>query len=395
MRMRIAILAALMSAAFVALLLVHASHLSETGRDARFVRFLCRHDRRHLTDTKLAARFAARLTVRDALQRKAWELLAGRKGCVVALEPATGRIRAMVSSPGPDPATARGLVNGIIGGAPYFNRAMEGLYPPGSTFKVFMAAAALSEGLEPVYDCPAEGYRAAPSTPAIRDVEAYAARRAGRVWKGFGRIGLGEALVHSSNVYFAKLGVMLGPERFEKAVKALRLREPIAILDEDGVELIASGGGIPDGFKAAELAHVGIGQGELLLSPLSVALFTATIANDGVAVKPTLSAAARPELFARPFSFKAAQRVKKMMRSVVRSGTGRKCDLKGMDVCGKTGTAQTDSGADHAWFTCFAPMDRPQLVVTVLVEHGGFGADAALPIARELLLEARREGLVK
>ena len=215
------------------------------------------------------------------------------------------------------------------------------------------------------------------------------------MWKGFGRIGLGDALAHSSNVYFAKLGVVLGPERFEKAVLALRLREPVAILNEDDVELIAVGGGIPDGLKAAELAHIGIGQGELLLSPLSVALLTAAVANDGVAVKPTLSAAAKPELFARPFSFQAAQRVKKMMRSVVRSGTGRKCDLKGMDVCGKTGTAQTASGDDHAWFTCFAPMGRPQLVVTVLIEHGGFGAEAALPVARELLLEARREGLVR
>ena len=395
MRMRIAILAVLLATAFAGLLFVHARHISGTGHDARFVRFLCRHDRRPLTDTRLAARFAARLTVRDALQRKAYELLAGRKGCVVALEPATGRIRAMVSSPGPDPATVQGLVNGIIGGAPYFNRAIEGLYPPGSTFKVFMAASALSEGLDPVYECPADGYRAAPSTPVIRDVEAYAARRTGRVWKGFGRIGLGDALAHSSNVYFAKLGVALGPERFEKAVLALRLREPVAILNEDDVELIAVGGGVPDGLKAAELAHIGIGQGELLLSPLSVALLTAAVANDGVAVKPTLSAAAKPELFARPFSFKAAQRVKKMMRSVVRSGTGRKCDLKGMEVCGKTGTAQTASGDDHAWFTCFAPMGRPQLVVTVLIEHGGFGAEAALPVARELLLEARREGLVR
>lgn len=395
MRVRLAILAGLVPAAIASLLFAHARHLSETGRDARFVRFLCRHDRRPMTDTKLAARFAARLTIRDALQKKAWALLDGRKGCVVALEPATGRILALVSAPGPEPSTVRGMVNGIIGGAPYFNRALEGLYPPGSTFKVFMAAAALSEGMEPVYDCPPGGYKAAPATPAIRDVEAYAAKRVGRTWKGFGRIGLGEALVHSSNVYFAQLGVEFGPERFEKSVQAMRFREPVTVLDEDGVELVAAGCGVPDGLRVPELAPIGIGQGELVLSPLAVAMFTAGVANDGVIVKPTLSAAAKPELFARPFSFQAAQRVKKMMRSVVRSGTGRRCDLKGMAVCGKTGTAQTDSGDDHAWFTCFAPMERPQLVVTVLVEHGGFGAEAALPIARELLLEAQKGGIVR
>lgn len=395
MRTRLVLLAGVMSVAFLGLLFFHARHLSATGRDARFVQFLCRHDRRPVTDTRLAARFAARLTIRDALQRRAWQLLKDRKGCVIALEPATGRIRAFVSSPGPDPSTVRGLVNGIIGGAPYFNRILDGLYPPGSTFKVFLAATALSEGLEPIYNCPADGYRAARATPPIRDSEAYAARRAGRTWRGFGRLGMGEALAHSSNVYFAQLGVELGTERFGRAVQSMRLRDPIVLLDEDGIELIAAGGGVPDDIKTPELAPLAIGQGELLLTPLSVALFTAAVANDGVAVKPTLSAAARPELFARPFALNAAQRVKKMMRAVVKSGTGRKCDLPSLDVCGKTGTAQTDAGADHAWFTCFAPMGRPRLVVTVLVEHGGFGAEAALPIARELLREAEREGMLK
>ncbi len=395
MRARIAILAGVVTLATLGLLLEHARHLFTTGRDARFVGFLCRHDRRVPTDTRLAARFAARLTVRDALQKKAWELMKGRKGCVLAIEPATGRIRAMVSSPGPDPSTVRGLVGGIIGGASYFNRALEGLYPPGSTFKVFMAAAALSAGMEPIYDCPAAGYRAARATPPIRDAEAAAARRAGRVWRGFGRLGLGEALAHSSNVYFAQLGVGLGPERFESAVRAMRLRDPVMVLEEDGITVAGAGGGVPDGLKVPELAPLGIGQGELLLTPLSVAMFTAAVANDGVAVRPTLSAEAKPSLYARPFSIEAAQRVKRMMRAAVSSGTGRRCDIAGMDVCGKTGTAQTDSGADHSWFTCLAPMGRPRLVVTVLVEHGGFGADAALPIARAMLLEARKEGLLQ
>ena len=80
------------------------------------------------------------------------------------------------------------------------------------------------------------------------------------------------------------------------------------------------------------------------------------------------------------------------MRSVVRSGMGRPCEIAGLDVCGKTGTAQTEHGRDHAWFTCFAPEKAPKLVVTVVVEHGGFGATAALPVAKGVLLEARELG---
>ncbi|MBO7687458.1 MAG: penicillin-binding protein 2, partial [Kiritimatiellae bacterium] len=146
------------------------------------------------------------------------------------------------------------------------------------------------------------------------------------------------------------------------------------------------------GMSAAALAPVAIGQGALQLTPLGVALVTAAVADDGLIVAPTLSETAKPTLRARPFSFAAAQRVKKMMRAAVRRGTGRPCDVPGLDVCGKTGTAQTGKGADHAWFTCFAPEASPRLVVTVLVEGGGFGAKAAAPVAREILLEAQRLG---
>lgn len=109
-------------------------------------------------------------------------------------------------------------------------------------------------------------------------------------------------------------------------------------------------------------------------------------------LQPTVLTAAKPALRARPFTFTASAQVKRMMRGAVRTGTGRGCDIPGLDVCGKTGTAQTGKGKDHAWFTCFAPEKSPRLVVTVLVEQGGFGATAALPVARELLRAARQEG---
>ena len=164
------------------------------------------------------------------------------------------------------------------------------------------------------------------------------------------------------------------------------------MLAADTVSLTGAGGGVPEGASSATLAPIAIGQGALQLTPLSVALVTAAVADDGLILAPTLSETAKPTLRARPFTFAAAQRVKRMMRAAVRRGTGKVCDIPGLDVCGKTGTAQTGKGADHAWFTCFAPESSPRLVVTVLVEGGGFGAKSAAPVAREILLEAQQLG---
>ena len=409
MKTRLYILGLLILAAIGGLVVAHARWLCVGPKDPRFVRFLRRYDRRANAGDRLpphgvavdakgqtldvaapGSRFqqvldelslaldgqAVPLTLDAGLQMRAEELMTGKQGAVVVLEPATGRIRALVSAP----RTA------------YLDRALNGLYPPGSVFKVFIAAAALSADVDPVLNCPAEGYRSSRGTPPIRDVEARQAARAGKRWKGFGKIGMTEALAHSSNTYFAQLGVSLGPERFGAAVAAARLRDPVTVLAASSLSMEAAGGSVPEGLRPAQLAPVAIGQGALQLSPLAVAMLTAAVANDGVMLTPALSPTAKPALRARPFAYAATSRVKKMMRTAVRTGTGTACELPGLAVCGKTGTAETGRGKDHAWFTCFAPMDTPRLVVTVLVEHGGFGARAALPIARELLLKARELG---
>ena len=408
MRARLVIFAVAFVAALAALALVHARCLSRAPRDPRFVRFmrqnnhrpnandvipehgssLDRHGRplsvaeegstfqKVLDELQLASGAPTTLSIDADLQAKAEALMEGRHGAVVALEPATGRIRALVSAPH----------------AAYLNRALNGLYPPGSTFKVFMAAAALSAGVDPVFDCPAAGWRPNRSTPRIRDAEAAEFARRKETWKGFGRMGMDEALVHSANTYFAQLGYTLGPDRFDAAVAAARLRDPASVLEAETCVLPGAGCSAPEGASAPTLAHMAIGQGALQFTPLAVALMTAAVANDGVVLAPTLSETAKPVLRARPFTLAAARRVKKMMRAAVRRGTGRVCDVPGLDVCGKTGTAQTGKGADHAWFTCFAPEASPRLVVTVLVENGGFGAKSAAPVAREILLEAQRSG---
>ncbi len=349
MKTRLYILGTLILAAVAGLLAVHARWLSVGPRDPRFVRFMRRYDRRAnasdiipahavavdrrgrqiemaapgstlqhvLDDLGISAKGGAvQLSIDADLQSRAEELMAGKNGAVVALEPATGRIRALVSSPR----------------VAYLDRALNGLYPPGSVFKVFMAAAALSANVDPVLNCPAEGYRSSRSTPPIRDVEARQAAREGKRWKGFGRIGMGEALAHSSNTYFAQLGVALGPEAFGAAVEAAKLRDPVSVLSASSLSLEATGSSVPDGLRSAQLAPVAIGQGALQLSPLAVAMLTAAVADDGLMLAPTLSQTAKPVLRARPFTCTAAGRVKKMMRMVVRSGTGRACDIPGLSV---------------------------------------------------------------
>lgn len=406
---RLCILSALISVSFGALLVVHAYGLAAHPKDPRFVRFMRRYDRRSDASSRLPAHASTidrrgepleiaepgspfqhvlddlalaaegrpvQLALDGRLQSRAEELMQGKTGAVVALEPATGRIRALVNAP---------RVN-------YLNRALNGLYPPGSTFKVFMSAAALSADYDPTFDCPAQGWRPAPSTPPIRDVELAEYARKGKTWKGFGRLRMETALTHSSNTYYAQLGAGMGPERFGKVVNAAKLRDATMVLSSSVATLDSVGGGVPDGLSAAQLAPVAIGQGSLHLTPLTVAMFTAAVADDGLMMAPTLSPTVKPSLRARPFTIAAAKRVRQMMRSVVRSGTGRPCEIAGLDVCGKTGTAQTEHGRDHAWFTCFAPEKAPKLVVTVVVEHGGFGATAALPVAKGVLLEARELG---
>ena len=397
--------------ALCGLVFAHARWMARAPRDPRFVRFMRRNnlrananevipergkalDRRGcqldiaeagstfqkvIDELQLASGAPVPLTIDADLQAKAESLMEGKHGAVVVLEPATGRIRALVNAPR----------------AAYLNRALNGLYPPGSTFKVFMAAAALSADIDPVFDCPAAGWRPNRSTPPIRDSEVAEFARRRKAWKGFGRIGMSEAMVHSANTYFAQLGYALGAERFDAAVAAARLRDSATVLAANTVSLTGAGGGVPDGASAATLAPLAIGQGALQLTPLGVALVTAAVADDGLILAPTLSETAKPTLRARPFTFAAAQRVKKMMRAAVRRGTGKVCDIPGLEVCGKTGTAQTGKGADHAWFTCFAPAASPRLVVTVLVEGGGFGARSAAPVARGILLEAQRLGYFK
>ena len=334
------------------------------------------------------------LTLDIRLQLFAYDKLDGKKGAVVVMTPNSGDLLALVSSPGFDPLNpAAAMLDDL--NKPAFNRAVQGLYPPGSTFKPLIAGMAIDRGQNVSFNCPGEGYFAGPHTPAIRDSEYYAYARRGAVWKGWGVMTLKDAIVHSSNVYFAQLGVKCGTEPFNTLMERAKINEPIRYLTGTVGDLKSVKGFVPVIDKPRLLAQPAIGQGKLLVTPLHVACFTAAIAADGLMPNPRLALADPVESGVQLFSARAARTVRHAMREVVTRGTGKAAELPGLEVCGKTGTAQVPPGADHAWFTCFAPEKNPRIVVTVLVEHGGFGAQSALPIARDILREADRLGYLK
>ncbi len=337
------------------------------------------------------------LTLDADLQALAYQLLDGRPGAVVMLVPADGAVRVLTSSPSFDPNRIDAdLFRGHDPGARLLNRATAGLYPPGSTFKVVLAAQALDAGHEPVLQCPADGFTTSRRYPKIRDHEYYSARRSGRTWRGFGRIGLSKALSKSSNVYFAQLGVQAGHDAFHRTLDRFVFNSRVVLTDSLSSRQLMRTGRIPRIATSDQygLAQASIGQGKVLATPAHMALITAAIANGGVAMRPRLTAAEPPQALARFLSTNSAARLAAMMRGVVRDGTARGIEVPELAIAGKTGTAQNPLGEAHSWFIGFAPADRPALAVAVLVEHAGYGSAVAAPIAQQLLLLAQERGLL-
>ncbi len=334
------------------------------------------------------------LTLDSRLQKKAYQLLKNRRGSVVVMNPLNGELLALVSSPGFDPTQPKRAMADTKG-KPLFNRAVQGRYPPGSTFKIVIAGAVLNKGISPTYNCPSGGYIAGFGRKAIRDSEYYSARRKGRKWRGWGKINMKEAMVHSSNVYFSQLGANCSADLLKQAMQSLHLDSEIVYMTGSSGNLECAAGGMPGLKSKWHRAQSAIGQGDVLVTPLHVACYTAAAANRGSLYAPKLNKATPAKKLSQPFTPAAAYTLKVMLRDVVKRGTGRKADIRGLDVCGKTGTAQVSSGKDHSWFTCFAPFSKPEIVVTVLIENGGYGAAAALPIAKDLLIEADKLGLIK
>lgn len=338
------------------------------------------------------------LTLDARLQLLAVELLAGRPGAVVMLRPHDGAVRVLASTPAYDPNRVTGELFRSPGpSSPLLNRATQGLYPPGSTFKVVIAAEALEQGFRGKLHCPADGFTTSPRYRKIRDQAFYSARESGRPWRGYGDLSLSDALAVSSNVFFAQIGVRNGHESFRRAMERFRFDRPVSLYEGDSGRWQMVTGRVPEIRDSDRygLAQAAIGQGAMLTTPAQMALVTAAVANGGLAMKPRIDADEAPRALGRFLSEGNAKELARMMRRAVSDGTGRSIETAGLPIAGKTGTAQNPRGGAHSWFIGFAPSDRPALAVAVLVEHAGFGSAAAAPVARDLLVKANELGLLR
>jgi penicillin-binding protein A len=322
-------------------------------------------------------------------QRVALQALAGRPGSVVALEPSTGRVRVMASIPGynPNQITAKG---GIGGAASTLNRATQGRYPPGSTFKVVTASAAIDSGRYTP-----QSLISGKSPKIISGVP-----MSNFGGEQFGVISLTDALTHSVNTVFGEVGEKLGRATLLKYMKRFGFqRKPQ--LDYPKDEMVASGAFPIRGCGSGiDFGRVAIGQEcHLFVTPLQMAEVAATIANRGIRMKPQLvervvvkdgrvKQSFHPKQAAVVMSPDSAAKVGAMMQHVVEEGTGTAARLTGISVAGKTGTAEIPgTNENQVWFICYAPANNPKMAVAATIERTqGEGGTVAAPIAKQVLL---------
>jgi penicillin-binding protein A len=333
-----------------------------------------------------------KLSIDIELQRVAWRSMAERPGAVVAMDVRTGQLLVVLSTPTFDPGQLEpDMFTGEDNRAALLNRATHGVYPPGSTFKTLLAAAAVRAGFREPLNCTGDGFTTSVQYPRIKDHEFY--ERPG-AWHGHGALRLDTAMAESCNEFFAQLGVRLGPQALRDMAEGFHFGEQAVLYQGlNGMLRIAPGAGITlrDSDRYG-LAQASIGQGRIVASPAHMLLVTAGIANQGRLMKPRLQAGLPPELWSQPLTPTQAAAVAATMRAVVTDGTGRALRDLPFPVAGKTGTAQTPRGNSHAWFTAFAPYGSPRVAICVLVEHGGYGSTSALPVAREVLRKAAELG---
>lgn len=343
------------------------------------------------------------LTLNSRAQQRAMEGLGNRRGAVVAMDPATGAILAMYSSPSYDPNPVSSHEPNAIRAAynkltddetdPLLNRAINQRYPPGSTFKVIVAAAALANGRTPdtVVDCP-HRYTLPGTRTQLRNF-------GDETCGGTERVTLQNALTNSYNTAFAKLGVDVGESEVRRAAAGFGIGtgEPLE------TPLRVSPSSLGDIDDDAALAQSSIGQRDVALTPLQGAMIAAAVANRGVLMTPhlvsqlqapdlTVLDETEPEKLSTATTPEVADQLTQMMRSVVQNGTGRSAQIPGVEVAGKTGTAENAPGAQpHAWFIGFAKNAGKQVAVSVIIENGGdsgnetTGGKAAAPVARSVM----------
>jgi penicillin-binding protein A len=337
------------------------------------------------------------LTLDPAVQAAGMQGLQGVTGAVVALDPATGAILGMASTPSydpnqlssHDPAAIRAYAEQLEAAEPNprTNQAIHENYPPGSIFKVIVSAAALEDGYTPQTVIPAPDEFPLPNSSRVIP------NFNGSACSPTGEQPLIDALTISCNTAFAQLGLELGEERVRETAEAFGMDG-----EKRTIPLPVADSHVGDIVDDAALAQTSIGQRDVRMTPLQAAMIAAGVANDGSIMAPYLVDQVRapdlsvvdrtdPEEFRRAVSEEVAGQLTEMMISVVANGSGRRARIDGVQVAGKTGTAQTTGAPDHNWFIGFAPADDPKIAVAVFVANGGgTGGDVSAPIARDVML---------
>jgi peptidoglycan glycosyltransferase len=298
------------------------------------------------------------------------------------LDPQTGAVLAMASVPSYNPNQLEADWSSLIAdpASPLLDRTIEGLYPPGSTFKIVTAADALDAGVVTTASTFTDngGFRVGSFT--VRNDEEEVT----------GTQDLAGAFALSSNVDFAQIALRIGVDRWF----AYAQRWGLGASAEFDLPVARDRVPPPADVSPSILAQFGFGQASLLVTPMRMALIDATIAHDGVMPRPYLvrrlagsdtALATRPETIAQPVSSDTAAQVRSMMIDVVARGTGTAARIAGVTVAGKTGTATNPHGRSHAWFVAFAPADAPRVAVAVVIENVGYGGIYAAPVARDVL----------
>lgn len=327
------------------------------------------------------------LTIDSDLQKAAYDALGNNRGAITAMNPKTGEILCMVSKPTFNPVTVDEDWDNLIkqeDEGVFLNRAIQpGIYPPGSTFKIIVAGEALQN---------------------IKDIESKTFIDKGTLKIGsytlgnynhesHGDINIHDALVLSSNVVFGQIGMELGVDRLKKGAEDFYFNKNIDF------DLAVAQSQFPaiDPARQDSLAQSSIGQYEVRVTPLQMLLAVSAIANNGVMMKPYLVKSitdpygwniktTSPESMAQPLASETAGKLKSMMVDVVKNGTGKNAKISGVDVAGKTGTAEVGGDlAPHSWFVAFAPAEDPRIAISIIVENGETGGGKAAAISKNLI----------
>ena len=325
-------------------------------------------------------------TIEADAQQAAYDGLAGRKGAVVVLDADTGAVLAMVSSPAYDPnnveANWKELSQSAEGAL--LNRTVQGLYPPGSTIKPMIADAALTEGVtneQEIFDC--TGVLDVGGGHSIQESH-------GEVHN---KVDLRKALTESCNVTFGTLGMRLGDDKLKKVFNRFGFDQSI------GGEIVMTSSHLPDfgSLGSGDQAQTAIGQSSLLVTPMHMAMMASAFVHGGVVMKPYLVQevvtpgglvvhSASPEKWLTATTENMAAKIYSYMEDVVTKGTGKAAQVSGVEVAGKTGTAENPQGEDHAWFIGTAKLRNRNIAFAIIVENGGGGGKVAAPIARKIIL---------